>query len=50
MDIYEKLNDRYAELATAGYGLEKASAIALLPSIRAAGMTANDLPVSAQWI
>lgn len=22
MDIYEKLNDRYAELATAGYGLE----------------------------
>jgi hypothetical protein len=23
MDIYEKLNDRYAELATAGYGLEK---------------------------
>ena len=23
MDIYEKLNDRYAELATAGYGLKK---------------------------
>lgn len=23
MNVYEKLNDRYAELATAGYGLEK---------------------------